>query len=1190
MVGSCGTVWKHAETCGNVARPCTLQAAGLSLSDLGCKVCKVCSIGRLWLLYCAEDILTQSSCLAPEDPEAKNCGADSKRICPASAPLAVKISGFLKSPAQEACNFCSGIGTFLPDATAFMEDGKPFSCQFALDQIRAGDSKLTCHEATEELVDCCARPSDDGRSGTSDKTDNWNCDLCAGYGDLNSTAVAMVIEGSPMTCSEAQDNLQSGRAPISCEVARDSALVQRCCSRAADDDAAMGLQNCSICGAEETFDAESIAYTINGEMYTCGWTTSCKEAQDKLQGKCCKCYLCSDGQSLIPDAAAEHLEGEPMACQEAQLLLKGNTSKPSCPEARRKWSEYCCKSDESPTSTAPDSSARPAHASDDAVTTAAAAASVATTTEAALAGGLSSTRTTTEDTEAEEYGEEAVRVWADNKDEVCVPGSDDLSSYIKSYTPTPPDPQPLHILSCSGGNALLSKPVPEDRLSCLFVAQGKFYKLSQQGLCLKTDTKDWNMTCSGCQHFYVLYGDHWASLGHCAVSLPVLVKELPEEECASTHFFETVGACERRPLYSEMYGDAVQMVGFLRQWSIFAVALLFLVCHGAPVFHLSLPKQDYTQACISCNWPCGRKASTSTTSTTTTTTLTTTTMTTSTTITTTTTTTTTSTSTSTITTTSTSTTTTTTTSTTTVTVSVTDRYHLTVAKPYLTKRGLVVPTRCFEFCDRTNVRSMYISCSQLSAEMCQSESFYETDLKGNRRHCILNDDERCTVDASFVCNASMPICQVSDDSRERELDSTVVNGTSLPPEQPSMSTTSQMDTTNVSRSSLKQPYEVRGESDKMSPSSSQKREGVHEGSEQTTARRTQLPDAIVQSVVAAAQECVAVGLNIIDIQVVVNATMAHTPLSIKSPAEMSLREAVEVAQMAGLSTERLLRELQDAGIGFGEGGATQSPAPMITETIEINPHGPDRVVVRRAHPADTTAAPSTSSQPASTSREDVRCSSLCSKQEVSDCGTLEPELCASEEFYLTSYGQMSLCFLAEGTCESGPLFPCEEPCSGPSQGRMGVEAVDRFCSSLCFKYKVSAGNCSTLQEDDCKSRMYYMDVGGEKVLCQWEAAGICSVDLSARCPQKHLCPSTTTTTTTSGPAVPPFCYTLCDKIDIGSHVSACEELTEAKCKTWQYYATINGQRALCSWSEIGVCSLATWHHLIATIAAVSVTT
>ena len=539
---------------------------------------------------------------------------------------------------------------------------------------------------------------------------------------------------------------------------------------------------------------------------------------------------------------------------------------------------------------------------------------------------------------------------------------------------------------------------------------------------------------------------------------------------------------------------------------------------------------------------------------------------------------------------------------------------------------------------------MYISCSQLSAEMCQSESFYETDLKGNRRHCILNDDERCTVDASFVCNASMPICQVSDDSRERELDSTVVNGTSLPPEQPSMSTTSQMDTTNVSRSSLKQPYEVRGESDKMSPSSSQKREGVHEGSEQTTARRTQLPDAIVQSVVAAAQECVAVGLNIIDIQVVVNATMAHTPLSIKSPAEMSLREAVEVAQMAGLSTERLLRELQDAGIGFGEGGATQSPAPMITETIEINPHGPDRVVVRRrrensegvcvfargmwlflrsctswswcedtwfvhavlyiviwinalvkthlvrAHPADTTAAPSTSSQPASTSREDVRCSSLCSKQEVSDCGTLEPELCASEEFYLTSYGQMSLCFLAEGTCESGPLFPCEEPCSGPSQGRMGVEAVDRFCSSLCFKYKVSAGNCSTLQEDDCKSRMYYMDVGGEKVLCQWEAAGICSVDLSARCPQKHLCPSTTTTTTTSGPAVPPFCYTLCDKIDIGSHVSACEELTEAKCKTWQYYATINGQRALCSWSEIGVCSLATWHHLIATIAAVSVTT
>eukprot|EP00913_Durusdinium_trenchii_P011220 g10537.t1 len=39
-----------------------------------------------------------------------------------------------------------------------------------------------------------------------------------------------------------------------------------------------------------------------------------------------------------------------------------------------------------------------------------------------------------------------------------------------------------------------------------------------KSLCLKTDVKDWNMTC----------------------------EELQELECASTHFFQTISACERR--------------------------------------------------------------------------------------------------------------------------------------------------------------------------------------------------------------------------------------------------------------------------------------------------------------------------------------------------------------------------------------------------------------------------------------------------------------------------------------------------------------------------------------------------------------------------------------------------------------------------------------------------------------------
>eukprot|EP00439_Symbiodinium_sp_Y106_P076729 s682_g15.t2 len=89
-----------------------------------------------------------------------------------------------------------------------------------------------------------------------------------------------------------------------------------------------------------------------------------------------------------------------MACQEAQLLLRGNASKPPCTEAKRKWSEYCCGET----------------ATDAAMVRAAA---TATASQPAPPGpdqqpstsnrvqGQSSVRSTTEDTEAEEYGEEA---------------------------------------------------------------------------------------------------------------------------------------------------------------------------------------------------------------------------------------------------------------------------------------------------------------------------------------------------------------------------------------------------------------------------------------------------------------------------------------------------------------------------------------------------------------------------------------------------------------------------------------------------------------------------------------------------------------------------------------------------------------------------------------------------------------
>jgi len=479
--------------------------------------------------------------------------------------------------------------------------------------------------------------------------------------------------------------------------------------------------------------------------------------------------------------------------------------------------------------------------------------------------------------------------------------------------------------------------------------------------------------------------------------------------------------------------------------------------------------------------------------------------------------------------------------------------------------------------------------------MCQSESFYETDLKGNRRHCVFVG-ESCTVDMSFVCNASMPICQVSDDSvSEGSPESAaVVNGTgppstnlsrspdagtssTIPAEKPRPTNTSEIsagDSGEPGTTSARQDRLYEG-GENAKTYARQDLSGESVDNTKAFPRKDQLlPHAVMQSVVAAAQECLAVGLNVLDIYEVVNATLLHVPIPIKSPAEMSLREAVEVALLAGVSSARILQNLQHAGIGTEE-PASLPPLPPLppprsgrVETVEINPHGPDRIVFRAPYTEVTTT---TSSQLSHTSLQpDVRCSSLCSKQEVNDCGSIELELCASEEFYSTSQGQTSLCELVEDTCQSGPSFTCAD-CAGHNRGRLGVDTIDRFCKSLCFKHRVSTGNCSTLQEDDCKSRMYYMDTAGGKVLCQWEAAGYCHVDLSARCPKKQLCPDTTT----SSPVVPPFCYTLCGKTDVGSHVSACEELPEAQCKTWQYYATIDGHRALCSWSEIGVCSLDT---------------
>ena len=375
-------------------------------------------------------------------------------------------------------------------------------------------------------------------------------------------------------------------------------------------------------------------------------------------------------------------------------------------------------------------------------------------------------------------------------------------------------------------------------------------------------------------------------------------------------------------------------------------------------------------------------------------------------------------------------------------------------------------------------RSMYTSCSQLAPEMCQSETFYETDLKGNRRHCVLTD-ERCTVDTSFVCNASMPICQVRDESPSEGSLATAANRTGLPPAQATTSLAAGITTTSLKTDAANIPSTSRPHmrADAAAESHATTQAAPHENQ--------QLPEAIVQSVIAAAEECLSVGLSVFDVEEVINATLNHGHLVIKSPAEMSLREAVEVALLAGVSQSRLLQKLQDAGF---EGAApprrarttlapratsTQPEAlePPMIKTIEVNPHGPDRVVIRphssrdAAPSTSTSTSTSTSPKPAdtTTSQPNFPCSTLCSKQEVSDCEAIEPQLCASEEFYLTSKGLKSLCSLEDGKCQPGERFGCglELNCTGDSSlGRMDGEAVDHFCKSLCFKSKVPLLNRS----------------------------------------------------------------------------------------------------------------------------------
>lgn len=651
-------------------RPCTLKtAAGLSLSD----------------------------------PKAENCELDARRsckkgedLCPKGASSPVISEDFTSIAPTEDCQFCAR-GDFLPSATAYMEDGVPFTCQQALDRIRSGESSISCAEAAAELVDCC--------SGTPDPTapaDAMNdCQLCLGVGSLNGSEIAMIIAGKdPMSCAEAEENLKTGRAPISCESARQSELVSRCCIPDF-------VANCSLCEDGDRVD-EDIEL---GDALTCGVV----EKQLQNQGRscddpnlvrwkspCCRCDLC-DGRDFLPDAVAD---GD-LLCRDA-TLSRGNGSM-SCQEAKNQWAGACC-------------------------TPAAAPTTVVDVDDAA--------------SEAEAHGEEA-------------------TPFCKS-------------------------------------------------LCLKTDVLDWNMTC----------------------------EELPKDDCISTHFFQTLSACERR----------------LCVWSAPWTCAL-----------------DSTQACLDCNWPCGRKATTSTTTTSTT---------------------------------STSSTSTTSTTTTTFTTTVISVFGETLAAgPGSSSNydgsgyyvhGEEVPLGCFEFCARTDVRSMSLTCNQLSESQCSSGNFYQTDVVGHRRFCSYDDE--CQVDDSFVCNASLPICRVP-----------LQNTSTSPP----VDTQGGEDT--VFSSAMDS---VEAAADAQTSTASTTFAAADATTDAATADTSDTVEAVMDSVEAAARECLASGSTDQEIwRIFQDAASASSSSEKASAAERALKKALIVAFLLGLPSEQLSNALRRAGVRLADEGA-----------------------------------------------------------------------------------------------------------------------------------------------------------------------------------------------------------------------------------------------------------------------------
>ena len=765
-----------------------------------------------------------SAGMSLSDPKAENCDVDSKRTCMKGKPLCAAVEEASSQTlvmhdtqvrpeetsakpinAVEDCQICAGRGDFLPKATAFMEDGVPFTCQSAMERIRSGETQMNCAEAAEQLVDCCAGPSADPPSSAANVEPDveFQCDLCAGRGSLNSSEVAMMIGGSqPMTCEDAELNLKKGIAPISCEAARESELVSRCCIPSDD---VFSDENCSLCTDGEQLDAE---FQLSESSGTCGEVQdqlqnqkrSCNDASfSHLKSQCCRCDLCK-GQAFLPESRGE---GD-FRCGDLSMMV-GNGSL-SCIKARRRASGCCAP---------PPGEVNEASAA----------------------------------SEAEAHGEEA-------------------TPFCKN-------------------------------------------------LCLKTDVREWNLTC----------------------------EELPKDECISTHFFQTMSACERR------------LCVWSAPWSCIV---------------------DSTQACLSCNWPCGRKATTSTTSTTTTTTS--------------------------------STTTTTTTTSSSIFGAIgadyrdgtdsdtdTDDYYV---------DGEVVPSGCFDFCSRTDVRSMSVTCHQLTENQCTSGHFYQTDVKGNRRYCSFDGFE-CLVDDGFVCNASMPICAVPEEAATHS------------------TTSSQVLTTTLPDGSKKAD-----DSDAME-------------------------DSVVEFVEAAARECLASGSTDKEIWVIFQAAAGLAPSTpVANPANRALKKALGVAFLMKVPRQQLLLALRRAGVALDDEAshvAWEAPrhqgdededsklcASLCSkeEVAEVSnctllsvemcqsgnfyQHGEARVTLCQATARkDSCVAGTTFSCSCNASLpfrqendeigHDTFCRSLCSKMKVENCSALSDTECASEKFFAESDSGIVLC-------------------------------------------------------------------------------------------------------------------------------------------------------------------------------------